>query len=70
MNKQPAYSKKVIEIADYMFKHPDKKMSDVLSCFVVKCHKNRRTVERYVDGDSASAVVEVLIAQKAMTCAI
>ncbi|MDR2586370.1 MAG: hypothetical protein LBC84_09200 [Prevotellaceae bacterium] len=47
-NKNTLYSKKVIEIADFMFKHPDKKMSDVLSHFVVNCRKNRRTIERYV----------------------
>jgi hypothetical protein len=40
--------KTVIEIADYLFKNPDKKMSDVLSYFTEKCRKNRRTVERYL----------------------
>jgi flagellar biosynthesis chaperone FliJ len=42
------YSKAVIEIADFIFKNPDKKMSDVLSYFVIKCRKNRRTIERYL----------------------
>lgn len=47
-NKQQTYSKQVIEIADYLFKFPDKKMSEVLSYFAVKCRKNDRTIERYV----------------------
>jgi hypothetical protein len=38
----------IIEIADYIFAHPDKKMSDVLSFFVGKYRKNERTIERYI----------------------
>jgi hypothetical protein len=45
--EQPTYSKQVIEIADYIFKYPDKKRETVLSYFVVKCRKTRRTIERY-----------------------
>lgn len=48
MEKQPTYTKQVIEIADYLFKYPDKKMSVVLSYFVRKCHKTERTVNRYI----------------------
>ena len=48
MNGKHTYSKQIIEIADFIFKHPNKKMSDVLSYFVERCRKNRRTVERYV----------------------
>ena len=48
ITEQHTYSKKVIEIADFMYKYPDKKMSDVLSYFVVRCRKNKRTIERYV----------------------
>ncbi|MDR2929077.1 MAG: hypothetical protein LBV41_12895 [Cytophagaceae bacterium] len=47
-DKQPAYLAQIIEIADFMFKHPDKKMSDVVSYFVKKCQKNDRTVNRYI----------------------
>jgi hypothetical protein len=36
-----------IEIADYIFSHPDKIREDILSHFVAKCRKNRRTIERY-----------------------
>ena len=46
--EKPTYSKQVIEIADFIYKYPDKRMSDVLSYFVERCRKNRRTVERYV----------------------
>ena len=31
-----------------MYKHPDKKVSEVLSYFVGKCRKNERTIERYI----------------------
>ena len=41
-------SKTIIDIANYLNENSDKKMSDILSFFVVKCRKNRRTVERYV----------------------
>jgi len=47
MGKKPTYIKQVIEIADFIYKYPDKRMSDVLSYFVVRYRKNRRTVERY-----------------------
>jgi hypothetical protein len=47
-DKNKTYSKQVIEIADYMFANPDKKMSDILSYFVVFCRKNKRTIERYI----------------------
>ena len=46
--KTPKISRKVIEIADFLYKHPDKKTSEVLSYFVGKCRKNGRTVERYI----------------------
>ena len=46
-DKQTTYSKQVIEIAGFLLKNTDKKMSDVLSYFVVKYNKNRRTIERY-----------------------
>lgn len=48
MKETTTYSKQVIEIADYIFKYPDKKMSEVLSYFVKKCRKDKRTIERYV----------------------
>lgn len=47
-DKHPTYSKTVIEIADYIFANPDKKMSDVTSRFVEKCRKNSRTIDRYI----------------------
>ena len=46
--KNTTYSTQVIEIADFIFKYPDRKMSDVLSYFVKKCHKTERTVNRYI----------------------
>lgn len=47
-DRQPTYSKQVIEIADFVFSNPDKKVSEVLSYFVGKCRKTVRTVERYI----------------------
>ena len=44
----PTYSKTVIMIADYMFANCDKKMTEILSHFVAVCHKDKRTVQRYV----------------------
>jgi len=46
-DKNITYSKQVIEIADFLYKYPDKKMSEVLSYFVVFCRKNKRTIERW-----------------------
>ena len=46
--KKMKYDKHVIDIADFMFKNPHKKMSDILSYFVLKCHKNERTIRRYI----------------------
>ena len=41
------YSKKVIEIADFIFKNPGKdNVNDVLSEFVGICRKKKRTFER------------------------
>ena len=47
-DKNTTYPKHVIEIADYIFEHPNKNREEVLSYFVVFCRKNRRTVERYI----------------------
>ena len=38
----------IIEIADYIFTHPEKKREVILSYFVGKCRKNERTIERYI----------------------
>ena len=46
-NNPIKYSKQVTEIADYIFANPEKIRKDILSHFVVKCRKDRRTVERY-----------------------
>jgi hypothetical protein len=48
-DKKTTYSKLIIDIADYLFEHPDKKTSDVLSVFVGKCRKSGRTIERYIE---------------------
>jgi len=48
MQDEPIYSKKIIEIADYIFANPEKNMTEVLSYFVKKCHKTERTVNRYI----------------------
>jgi len=45
--KPPTYSKQVIEIADYIFKNPDKKREDVLANFGKKWQKGNRTIDRY-----------------------
>ena len=46
--KPKIYSKQVIEIADYLFENPTKKMSEVVSVFVVRCRKSDRQIERYI----------------------
>ena len=46
--KTPKISRKVIEIADFMYKHPDKKTSDVISVFCGKFRKTGRTIETYI----------------------
>jgi transposase len=46
--KGQSYSKQIIEIADYLYRYPTKKMSEVLSYYVGKCRKNSRTIERYI----------------------
>jgi hypothetical protein len=48
-DKKTTCSKLIIDMADYLFEHPDKKTSDVLSYFVGKCRKSKRTVERYIE---------------------
>jgi hypothetical protein len=47
-DKKPTYKKEIIEMADYIFANPNKKASEILSFFVGKCRKNKRTVERYI----------------------
>jgi hypothetical protein len=48
MADNPTYSKQVIEIADYLYKHPDKKVSDEISVFCSKFQKTERTIWTYV----------------------
>ena len=48
MSDKTPQKKVIIEIADYIFANPDKNREAVLSYFVTRCRKNRRTVERYV----------------------
>jgi len=45
--KYHAIYQKIIEIADFIFKHPDKNRETALSYFVARYRKNRRTIERY-----------------------
>ena len=45
---QPNYSKKVIEIADYIYKHPEIKISNKISVFCSKFQKTERTIWDYV----------------------
>jgi thioesterase domain-containing protein len=47
-SKDKEYSKEVIEIADVLFAKPDRRVSEVVSYFVGKCRKNKRTIERWV----------------------
>ena len=46
-NNHSTYSKQVIEIADYIFKFPDKKREAILAHFGALWRKGRRTIERY-----------------------
>ena len=46
--KTPKISRKVIEIADFIYKHPEKKTSDVISVFCGKFRKTGRTIETYI----------------------
>jgi len=48
MSDKPTYSKQVIEIADYVYANPHKSTGQILSYFVPICHKNERTVKRYL----------------------
>ena len=48
ITNQPTYTKKVIEIADFMYKHPEKKISEVISEFCVKFRKSSRMIENYM----------------------
>lgn len=47
-DKKPTYSKKIIEIADYIFANPDKKAKDVISVYCGKFRKTERTIETYI----------------------
>ena len=47
-NKQPTYSKHVIDIADFMFKNPHKKTAEIISVFCGKFRKTGRTIETYI----------------------
>ena len=42
------YSKKVIEIADFLYKHPDEKTAEVIAVFCGKLRKSKRSVELYL----------------------
>ena len=45
--KNTTYSKKVIEIADFMLRNPHRKTAEILAYFGGKWRKGRRTIERY-----------------------
>lgn len=47
-DRQPTYSKQVIEIADILFANLKKEVSVVVSEIVSKCQKSERTVWRWV----------------------
>jgi len=47
MTAKPTYSKKVIEIANYMFAYPEQNREAVLAYYGAKWRKGRRTIERY-----------------------
>ena len=46
--KQQKYSRKVIEIEDFMYKYPKKKISEVISVFCGKFRKSSRMIENYM----------------------
>ena len=46
--KNRKYSKKVIDIADFIYKHPEKKISEVITVFCGKFRKTSRTIEGYI----------------------
>ena len=48
MTGTPAYSKQIIDIADFLYKHPNKKISDEISVFCSKFQKTERTIWGYV----------------------
>ena len=48
IEKNKIYSKKVIEIADFIYKYPDKKISVAVSVFCKKFQKTERTIWSYV----------------------
>ena len=47
MTENTTYSRKEIEIADYIFAQPTQKREDVLAYFCAKFRKSRRSVETY-----------------------
>jgi len=46
--KEKTYSKKVIEIADYIFKNPQSKTAEIIAVFCGKLRKKKRTIELYI----------------------
>ena len=48
MPNNQTYSKKVIEIAEFLYKNPDIKISDEISVFCKKFQKTERTIWEYV----------------------
>ena len=48
MTDQPTYSRKVIEIADWLLKNTDKKISVAASVFCSKFQKTERTIWNYI----------------------
>jgi len=47
-DKQLTYSKQVIEMADFIFANPDRKISSEISVFCSKFQKTERTIWNYV----------------------
>ena len=48
MINSPTYSRRVIEIADYIFAHPMQNREDFIAHFSTKLHKGRRTINTYI----------------------
>lgn len=46
--KEPKFTKKIIEIADYFYANPEKKTKEVISLFCGKFRKTERTIENYI----------------------
>jgi hypothetical protein len=42
------YKPAILEVANYLFENPDKKMSEVIAYFVVRLNKNPRSIQRYI----------------------